>query len=331
MWEDLERSRDRIAAIVGCSPEQVVVCESTSAAMSLAVTMVLQRRRASRTDAANVVLHHEVHAGGSYPWHNAARLGEPLELRWPTPSHGDDSVDAIVAAVDAATIAVSVAHVSHRTGTRLDVAALTDRLRGRDLAVIVDAAQSAGALGIATEVDAADFVGFPANKWFLGPPGIGFLVVAEPWLNDPGPPSVGWGSSPDAPPEPRVFELAVGADAFRLGTPNQLGLAGAAAALELWSRFGDERIAARIEELTERFLAGIDQQALPSPTPRAWPSRAGVVSLAVQDPEAVRVCLARRGLDTGVSSGVLRVDIHAYNDESEVDRLLSELRSLRPT
>jgi kynureninase len=331
MWEDLDQCRDLIAGIVGCGAAQVVACDSTSDAMSLAVAMVLRRRRAAGTDGANVVLHHEVHAAGSYPWHNAVRLGEPIELRWPDPGNGEDGVDAIVSAVDAATIAVSVAHVSHRTGARLDVAALCDRLRGRDVAVVVDAAQSAGALGIATEVAAADFVGFPANKWLLGPPGVGFLVIAEPWLTDPGPTSVGWGSSPNPPPDARAFELAAGAEAFRLGTPNQLGLAGATAALQLWSRFGAERIAARIEELTERFLAGVDRQGLPTPTPRAWSHRAGVISLAVRDAGAVRASLARRGLDTGVSSGVLRVDIHAYNEESEVDRLLGELRALRPT
>jgi kynureninase len=330
MWEDLDRCRDLIAGMVGCSPARVVACDSTSDAMSLAAAMVLQRRRAAGTEGANVVLHDEVHASGSYPWHNAVRLGEPVELRWPVPDDGEDAVEAIVAAVDAATIAVSVAHISHRTGRRLDVAALSDRLRGRDLAVIVDAAQSAGALGLEAEVAAADFVGFPANKWLLGPPGVGFLVIAEPWLADPGPTSVGWGSCPSPPPDARAFELAVGADAFRLGTPNQLGLAGAAAALQLRSGLGEGRVAARIEELTERFLAGVDRQGLPSPTPRAWPGRAGVISLALRDPEAVRARLARRGFDTGVSAGVLRVDIHAYNEESEVDRLLAELRSLRP-
>ncbi len=330
MWDELERCQASIATIAGCSPARVVACEGTSSALNIASLMVLQRRRASGARKANVVLHREVHAAGSYPWHNAARLGEQIELRWPVPRHGQSEVEAVASAVDDDTIAVSLAHVSHRTGARFDVRQFADRFPDRRFAVIVDSAQSAGAIALEEEVEAADFVGFPAYKWFLGPPGVGFLVISARWFVDPGPPLVGWASTRDAPGDARSFEISPAARGFRLGIPNQIGLAGAAAALQLWSRFGTERIASRIGALTQQFLAGVDDLGLSSPTPRTLPHRAGVVSLSVPDPQTLRQELARRGLDTGVSAGVLRVDIHAYNEESEVDQLLEALLTIRP-
>jgi selenocysteine lyase/cysteine desulfurase len=330
MWDVLAQSQAAIANIADCSPTRVVTCEGTSSSLNIASLMILQQWRASGARKANVVLHSEVHAAGSYPWHNAARLGEQIELRWPEARPGESDIEAVASAVDDNTIAVTISHVSHRTGARFDVTKFADRFPDRRFALVIDSAQSAGAVALEAEVEAADFVGFPAYKWLLGPPGVGFLVISEKWLVEPGPPLVGWASTPDAPGDARTFELSPAANGFRLGIPNQIGLAGAVAALELWSRFGTERIAGRIERLTQRFLAGVDDLRLPSPTPRTWPDRAGVVSLRVKEPEALRSELSRRRLDTGVSAGVLRVDIHAYNDESEVDRLLEALRAIRP-
>jgi selenocysteine lyase/cysteine desulfurase len=293
--------------------------------------MALRRGLRGRRGAANVVLERETHPAASYPWWNAARLGDPVELRWPERRPGRSPVDAVASAVDGGTIAVAVNHVSHRTGERFGVLELAEAFPERRFALIVDAAQSAGALPLAEEVAAADFVALPAYKWLLGPPGAGFLVAGEDWLADPGPPLVGYAAAADlsVPVDPRRLELAPGADGFRLGVPSQIVLAGAAAGLELWARFGADRIAGRIETLGARLADGLRQLEIPVATPAHPRERAGVFALAVPDPAWLMGELRRSGVETGAVRGMLRADVHAYNDDSDVDRLLDALRELR--
>ena len=326
-WDGLERTQAALAEILECPRRHIVACEGTSHAMNIAALMVLQRWRNAGGRRANVIFDREAHPAGTYGWHNLLRLGEAIEPRWLQTAPGQSDAEALAEAVDDETLAVVVTHVSHRTGERLDVRELAGLFADRHWALVVDAAQSVGALPLADEVKAADFVGFPAYKWLFGPPGVGFLVVGSSWLEDPGPPLVGWAAASDlsVPVDPRRLDLASGGDGFRLGIPNQICLAGAAAGLELLARFGQERITGRIEQLTERVFAGIDGLDLTSPTPRGWKERAGIVCLDVREPDALMRRLRERGIETGVVRGFLRVDLHAYNDEPELDRLLDEL------
>jgi selenocysteine lyase/cysteine desulfurase len=142
---------------------------------------------------------------------------------------------------------------------------------------------------------------------------------------------VGYAAAADlsVPADATRLDLAPGADGFRLGVPNQIVLAGAAAGLELWARFGTERIVGRIEALGERLVEGLQRLEIPIATPVDRRERAGVFALAVADPAWLMEQLRRYGIETGVVRGILRADIHAYNDESDVDRLLEALRELR--
>jgi cysteine desulfurase/selenocysteine lyase len=330
-WDGIDRAQTALAEILACRPGRIVSCEGTSDAMNIATLMVLQRRRIAGGRGANVVFGREAHPAATYAWHNAVRLGDRIELRWAQPAPGQSDVEALADAIDDETIAVVVTHVSHRTGERLDVLTLAGLYPDRNWALVVDAAQSAGALALAAEVEAADFVAFPAYKWLFGPPGVGFLVIGEGWLEDPGSPRAGWAAASDlsVPVDPHRLNLGSGAHGYRLGIPNQICLAGAAAGLELWAKFGQKRITGRIEQLTERFLAGIEALGIASPTPHAWHQRAGVICLDVPEPDAVVTRLRERGIETGAVRGFVRVDPHAYNTESELDRLLEELRALR--
>ena len=128
-------------------------------------------------------------------------------------------------------------HVSNWDGERLDLPELASRFPDRSFALIADAAQSAGALPLAEVVDVCDFVGMPAYKFMLGASGVGFLLVGERWLRDPGPPALGWAGMIDPLPiVPFSLDPAPTAAAFRLGIPNYLGLAGTAVGVGCWSR-----------------------------------------------------------------------------------------------
>ena len=166
----------------------------------------------------------------------------------------------------------------------------------------------------------------PAYKFMLGASGVGFLLVGERWLRDPGPPALGWaGMIEPLPIVPFSLDPAPTAAAFRLGIPNYLGLAATAVGVGLLVEQGAERIAERIRELTELVLGRLEGIGLDVTTPRAWDRRAGVLTVIHPDAPGAMAALAKLGVDVGVEGSEIRVDVHAYNDESDIERLIDGL------
>ncbi|MBV9326665.1 MAG: aminotransferase class V-fold PLP-dependent enzyme [Chloroflexi bacterium] len=95
------------------------------------------------------------------------------------------SIDDLAREVDDRTIALSVTHVSPLTGFRHDLAPLAELARAHGAYLVVDAAQSAGALDLDVRREGVDFLTTCAMKWLLGAPGVGFLLLAllSGWRN----------------------------------------------------------------------------------------------------------------------------------------------------
>jgi cysteine desulfurase/selenocysteine lyase len=322
----VETCANDVARLLGCDSSRVAFATNTSDALNMGSASVLAAWRQRRRPSANVVLHDQSHAASTYAFLNAVRLGEPLEIRIAEREPGEDPVDALARRVDGDTLAVVTTHVSNWDGERLDLVALSERFPDRSFALITDAAQSAGALPLDDAVRVCDFVGMPAYKFMLGVSGVGFLVVGERWLTDPGPTAPGWaGCVNPLPIVPFSIDLAPTAAAFRLGIPNYIGLAGTAAGVELLLEAGTRRIAERVRELTEVIIARLDGIGLDVTTPRDWSRRAGVLTVIHPDAPAAMDALAAAGVDVGVEGAEIRVDVHAYNDEADVDRLIEIL------
>ena len=321
---------EAVGALAGVDASRVVFASNTSDALNIAAATVLNAWRKAGSPPANVVLHTQSHAASTYAWLNAVRLGEPLELRIAERQPGEGAVDAITRRVDEETLAVVTTHVSNWDGERLDLPLLASRFPDRSFALITDAAQSAGALPLAEIARVCDFVGMPAYKFLLGASGVGFLLVGERWLGDPGPPALGWaGMVNPLPIVPFSLDPAPTAAAFRLGIPNYLGLAGTAVSVGLLASEGAERIAERIAGLTGLVLERLDGIGLDVTTPREWRKRAGVLTVIHPDAPAAMAALAEAGVDVGVEGSEIRVDVHAYNDEPDIDRLIDGLSAYR--
>ncbi len=317
-----------VGELVGVDPSRVALAMNTSDALNMAAATVLNAWRLGGRPPANIVLHHQSHAASTYGWLNAVRLGEPLEIRIAEREPGEGAVEAIARQIDDETLAVVATHVSNWDGERLDLAELAGRFPDRSFALIADAAQSAGAVPLDEVTRVCDFVGMPAYKFMLGVSGVGFLVVGERWLTDPGPPALGWaGMNQPLPIVPFSLDPAPTAAAFRTGIPNYIGLAGTGAGVALLLEPGIERVGERIQELTGEIISRLDEVGLDITTPRDWNQRAGVLTVIHPDAPAAMEHLARLGVDVGVEGAEIRVDVHAYNDAADIDRLIAGLSS----
>jgi cysteine desulfurase / selenocysteine lyase len=327
-WAVFDGARQEVATLFGCEIDRVAASESTSSALSAATAMVLARWQRAGAPPASVVLHWDCHPASSYHWLIASQLHPLLTVRWARRDDHEDPVEALLAQADDETIAVVATHVSWRTGAALDLAALGARRRAASWALLLDAAQSAGAVPIGPYADDIDFIGFPGYKWLLGPPGTGYLVLGAGWLDEPSPIS-GWAAVRDFPVDVTEFLPMRGGAGIRFGMPSFLPLAGSQAALQLINRAGIERIAGRVADLTGLLLAGLDGLGFDPVTPRLASQRAGVCSVEVPDLEVALTALADRRIAVVPELQYVRLDMHAFNSEQDVARIIDCFATLR--
>jgi selenocysteine lyase/cysteine desulfurase len=176
--------------------------------------------------------------------------------------------------------------------------------------------------------DYIDFIGFPGYKWLLGPPGTGYLVIGANWLGEQSP-ITGWAAVRDFPIDLTEFRPQSGGAGFRYGMPSFIPLAGSQAALELVNRAGIDRIYERIQGLTGDLLAGLDRLGYEVATPRQARDRAGVCSVPVPDLAAAVAALHEHRISTLPELNFIRLDLHAFNSEADVARIIDCFASMR--
>lgn len=223
-------------------------------------------------------------------------------------------------AVGPATKAVACSHVSWVTGERAPEAAL--REVGRDIPVIYDGAQGAGAIAVdPASLGCAAYAG-SGQKWLCGPIGLGSLWVSPDWADTLRPTAPGYvnlavpAAGLDAAPWP---------DARRFDTvalSAEMASAGAAAAEQLGD-LGWEAVHARaagLADLLETTLRGGGYEVAPR-------DRTPLLSVVVADPPAMRDRLAAANVTVRDLPGhpYIRVSTGAWNTEDDLQRLLDVL------
>ncbi len=182
----MAEARAGIAAVLGTDVAAVGLTHSTTDAMN-AATQLPDWRAGGRV----VTTTHE-HAGGVGPLY-ALRARTGAEIAFV--DAGDDGDDertmaAFDAAITPGTRLVSISHVLWTTGAILPVARIAAMAHERGALVVVDGAQAAGAIPFRFDELGADVYAVPAQKWLLGPEGMG-AIVADPTVMDRHVPALG--------------------------------------------------------------------------------------------------------------------------------------------
>lgn len=249
--------------------------------------------------------------------------------------------DDLSRAITPRTRLVALVHASNVCGTVNDVAAVGAVCRERGVPLLVDAAQSVGAIPIDVEEMSVDFLAFPGHKGLMGPLGTGALCVG-PNVKPRPLYQGGTGSHSELTFQPDYLP-----DFYEAGSHNAIGLAGLKAACEFVTEVTPAVIGVHKSKLAARFVAAVDE--MPGVTyygPRDFARQAGVCSVRVEgmDPALVGHALdaeygvmVRTGLHCSplshktlgtIDAGTVRFSFGYYNDEEQVDfaaRALAEV------
>lgn len=242
---------------------------------------------------------------------------------------------------------VVLPHASNVFGRLQPIAAIGRICRERGILMLLDAAQTAGALPIDMEAMKVDLLAFTGHKGLLGPTGTGGLLVG------PGVPirSTRWGGTGVRSSVPGHLDEFP----FRLeaGTLNAVGIMGLAAGLDWVTAQGMENILDHERALARRFLEqilvipGVKVHGLgPDPDPELDKDQLAVISLTLdgKDPATVGMFLdadhdiaVRTGLQCaplahealGTSpQGTVRFSFGPFNTPAQIDQAAQALKSL---
>ena len=319
-WEIL---KDRLSAVLGADPDELAIVDNTSRGSNLAVQMI------ETPPGANIVTDPTSHPSAVWPWLLPGRPSVEVRSAPAGPPH--TWAAGIESVTDERTIAVIVSHVDARTGFRHDLRRLADLAHGAGAYLIVDAAQSAGAVPIDAEDDGIDFMSGTLMKWLLGPPGLGFLYVRREHLEALMPPHVGYVGAEclGASATREHLSFRPGGVRHEIGLAALPGIAAARRGLDIIVEAGVPGIESHALDLTGQMIEGLEDRGIEVLTPRDRSARAGVV--AFHFPGAVELCrsLRRRGVDVWgyEEDDRVRADPHLYNTPHDVERLLAGIDS----
>jgi L-cysteine/cystine lyase len=220
-------------------------------------------------------------------------------------------------AVSATTTLVACSHVNWHTG-ELAPAALADV----PVPVLLDGAQGIGAVPV--DVRALGCAAYAASgqKWLCGADGTGMLYVSPELLEQVLPTRPGYTAFEDAS---RGLDSTFAAEARKLDAVSlpREGMALSLAALELLTATGLEDIFARAADLAASLASRLEEAGR-KVVPRG---RSTLVAWEDDDPEATRERLFGAGISIRNLPGTpyVRASVGAWNDESDLEKLLSAL------
>ncbi|HSI36498.1 MAG TPA: aminotransferase class V-fold PLP-dependent enzyme, partial [Tepidisphaeraceae bacterium] len=208
----------------GQDPNHFVFTLNCSDALNLAIKGVLVGGRQSAVGGKtpHAICTHIDHNSILRPLGHLEDDGAIAVTRVPVDSVGLVSADDVRRAIRPETKLVAITHASNVTGTVQPIREIGRICRERGVALVVDAAQSAGHIPVDVQTDFIDLLAAPGHKALLGPLGTGFLYI-RPGLEKTLRPlrEGGTGSVSENDRQPDFMP-----DKFEPGSHNAIGIAG---------------------------------------------------------------------------------------------------------
>jgi kynureninase len=252
-YEAPARVGEKIARIVGASPNQLIISDSTSVnlfKLALAGLAIQRGRTGIVTDALNF-------PSDLYVLQGCARiLGDRHRLQV-VPSSDGITIDqqALLDSIDERTALVCLSHVAFKSGHLYDAAAITEHAHRVGALILWDLSHSAGVVPIELDAWNADLAVGCTYKYLNGGPGAPAFLFVRKGLQEQAPsPIWGWFGHRS----PFAFDLdyhpPTGIQRFLVGTPPILSLLAMEAALEPLFEAGIVRVHEKAMQLTSYLV-----------------------------------------------------------------------------
>ena len=309
-----EEVRARVASFINAEPEEIGFTTNTSSGMNLIVDALEKHGEVISCDL-------------EFPVTTITWMHRRI------PVHLVKSVEGVVrpedlrAAMNTRTGIISMSHVQFSNGFRSNLEELAS-IKGAH-AFVVNASQAAGAFEIDVKRMKIDALCATGHKWMLSGYGSGFVYISKELQAASMPREIGWLSVQD--PYGLVNnEVHLRPDVSaraELGCPNFAGIFALGASIEMMQSIGMANIEARALELNRKLTSRLDESGWKVLSPlQDEQFRSAETLVAAENPADVVNHLAEQKIFVTEKPQGFRVATDFFNDESDIDALLTGLQ-----
>ncbi|MEO7297621.1 MAG: aminotransferase class V-fold PLP-dependent enzyme [Verrucomicrobiota bacterium] len=318
----IQKFRETAARLLKAQPDEIAFVGPTSLGLSFVAAGLSWKKND------NILIYFDDYPSNVYPWMNLAQKGVQVRMMNIRELGKIRPID-VMGQVDENTRLVALASNHFVSGYRIDIRAIGDFLRKRNILFCLDAIQTLGAFP--TTVENVDFAAADAHKWLLGPSAAGIFYVRKSAQEKLRPTVFGWHNihCPNYAAQEEILHPAH-ARRYEAGSENLLGIIGLNAALEMILEIGVDKIAAELLRKRSWIIPALQSKGYTVLQADALPVNAsGIISFFKEgtDLPALHQKLAEANIITSVradrsSRRYIRLSPHFYNTDAELHRVL---------
>ena len=326
----MNRVRESSAKIIECDPSEIALLGPTSLGLSLVANGITWET------GDEIVTYLDDYPANVYPWKHLEEKGVKVVYLHPR-EVGEITPELVRSVVTQRTRLLALASCHFLSGYRLDIEAVGEIARERDILFCLDAIQTVGAFP--TPAKHVDFLSADSHKWMLGPMTAGIFRVARERQEMLEPTLLGaWNvKSPNFIAQDAV-EFESGGRRYEPGVLNAQGLVGMEASIDLLTGLGIETVAKRLLGLKEMLCGGLDELGFDILGPRSGSAASGITSFTDRsNPLRIQelfAALTRQNIVASFRHGrdgapYIRFSPHFYNTHAEISQILRVLGEAR--
>lgn len=318
-WIDsLEETRRLYAAFIGAHFEEIAFTHSTSEGMNIIAHMLADR--------GNVISNDLEYPSSNLPW-----INKRADITIIPSVRGMVPIQRIQKAIRRKTRTLITSHVQYSTGFKQDLETLGRICAEKNLFFVVNATQSIGAVNFDVGKFDIDFTVANGHKWMFSSFGIGTLYIRRKLLHSESGLNPAFfsqfGQKDREHFDNMRIRMSKDASKFELSTPHFPNIIALRTGIEYISKISITRIEERIRSLTKYLLDRLSQLKIQVLSPLMDKYRSAIIVFKSRTPEHLVAYLRKKEIIVSARGGGIRVSPHFYNNESDIDRLISVLKT----
>lgn len=321
---------DAAASLLNVSPQEVCLTQNTTDGLNIVINGLPWQ------EGDEVITFAPEHSSVLIPAYSLRRrLGVQVKVLPLAPDEVPGSiVEKVEAAITPRTRLVFFSHIQYTSGLRMPVDAIREVTRPRGIRMLLDGAQTAGHIALDLRAMDCDFYSVPAQKWLLGPDGVGALYIRQDVIEEVQPVRVaGWAArsyDQQGNYEPNVASM----DKFRLTSRSAPLSAGFGEAIRFVQKSGMEAVEERVAFLAQRLkLMLSDVPGVTVVSPMSADISSGLTSFQIRGVSpgdaVIRLWERHKIVARQITelAGV-RISTHFFNTEDELAELVGAVREM---
>ncbi len=322
-WNPVELARGLFADLIGAAPEQIAVIPSVSYGLATAAKSV------SIQFGKEILLLKDQFPSNVYVWRNLAKQ-RSLRIVTVDREPGKTLTEAVLENIHEQTSLVCIPQVRWCDGAYVDLEKVSEKVGSVGASLVVDGIQSVGVYPFDVKRIKPAFMAVSCYKWLLGPYSLGFLYVADRYL-DSEPLEFNWlnrqgsGDFPNLLSYQEIYQE--GARRFDMGEKSQfLHMPMCLEALGQIKEWGVSNISQTISILSSKLRSGaleLGYEVLPEE--ESVPHMLGISSGKRGFSEDIGKKLKKSNIYVSFRGNSMRVTPHIYNSLAEIDTFLQVL------